>query len=142
MHDAVRVRFGDRLTGLEHVSDRVGEGQRAPVGDPLGQIVERFARSDGVPRQSISGRQPLGICAGITPFNFPAMVPMWMYPVAIACGNCFVLKPSERDPSTPLFLAELFREAGGPVPVVEAKTNKFVGLISDESLLAALENGA
>ena len=57
---------------------------------------------------SHSLRQPLGVVAGITPFNFPAMVPMWMYPVAIACGNTFVLKPSERDPSVPMRLAELF----------------------------------
>jgi malonate-semialdehyde dehydrogenase (acetylating)/methylmalonate-semialdehyde dehydrogenase len=59
-------------------------------------------------------RQPVGICAGITPFNFPAMVPMWMFPVSIACGNTFVLKPSERDPSTALKLAQLFGEAGLP----------------------------
>ncbi|WP_232526118.1 CoA-acylating methylmalonate-semialdehyde dehydrogenase [Lysobacter capsici] len=59
-------------------------------------------------------RQPLGVCAGITPFNFPAMVPMWMFPMAIACGNSFVLKPSERDPSTALRLAELLKEAGLP----------------------------
>ena len=57
-------------------------------------------------------RQPLGVCAGITPFNFPAMVPMWMYPVAIACGNTFVLKPSEKDPSCPIRLGELAIEAG------------------------------
>jgi malonate-semialdehyde dehydrogenase (acetylating) / methylmalonate-semialdehyde dehydrogenase len=61
-----------------------------------------------------SFRQPLGVCAGITPFNFPAMVPMWMYPVAIACGNTFVLKPSERDPSASNYIAELWREAGLP----------------------------
>lgn len=59
-------------------------------------------------------RQPVGVCAGITPFNFPAMVPMWMFPVAIACGNTFVLKPSEKDPSVPLRLAELMSEAGVP----------------------------
>jgi malonate-semialdehyde dehydrogenase (acetylating)/methylmalonate-semialdehyde dehydrogenase len=59
-------------------------------------------------------RQPLGVCAGITPFNFPAMVPLWMYPVAIACGNTFVLKPSEKVPSTGMRLAELFKEAGLP----------------------------
>jgi malonate-semialdehyde dehydrogenase (acetylating)/methylmalonate-semialdehyde dehydrogenase len=59
-------------------------------------------------------RQPLGVVAGITPFNFPAMVPMWMYPVAIACGNTFVLKPSEKDPSASLFCAELLVEAGLP----------------------------
>jgi malonate-semialdehyde dehydrogenase (acetylating)/methylmalonate-semialdehyde dehydrogenase len=57
-------------------------------------------------------RQPLGVCAGITPFNFPAMVPMWMFPMAIACGNTFILKPSEKDPSCPLRLAELMLEAG------------------------------
>ncbi|MDQ2928669.1 MAG: CoA-acylating methylmalonate-semialdehyde dehydrogenase [Pseudomonadota bacterium] len=59
-------------------------------------------------------RQPLGVVAGITPFNFPCMVPMWMFPVAIACGNCFVLKPSERDPSASIFMAELLRQAGLP----------------------------
>lgn len=63
---------------------------------------------------SFSFRQPLGVVAGITPFNFPAMVPMWMYPVAIAAGNCFILKPSERDPSAALFVAELWAEAGLP----------------------------
>jgi malonate-semialdehyde dehydrogenase (acetylating)/methylmalonate-semialdehyde dehydrogenase len=59
-------------------------------------------------------RQPLGVVAGITPFNFPVMVPMWMYPVALACGNTFVLKPSERDPSPSVMVAELLREAGAP----------------------------
>jgi malonate-semialdehyde dehydrogenase (acetylating)/methylmalonate-semialdehyde dehydrogenase len=59
-------------------------------------------------------RQPLGVVAGITPFNFPAMVPMWMFATAIACGNTFILKPSEKDPSASLFLAELLREAGVP----------------------------
>ena len=59
-------------------------------------------------------RQPLGVCAGITPFNFPAMVPMWMFPMAIACGNTFILKPSEKDPSCSIRLAQLFSEAGLP----------------------------
>ena len=68
--------------------------------------------STGVNVHSI--RQPLGVVAGITPFNFPAMVPMWMFPLAIACGNTFVLKPSEKDPSASLFLAELVAEAGFP----------------------------
>jgi malonate-semialdehyde dehydrogenase (acetylating) / methylmalonate-semialdehyde dehydrogenase len=63
---------------------------------------------------SFSIRQPLGVVAGITPFNFPAMVPMWMYPVAIACGNAFILKPSEKDPSAAIFMAELLEEAGLP----------------------------
>ena len=65
-----------------------------------------------------SMRQSLGVVAGITPFNFPAMVPMWMFPVAIACGNCFILKPSEKDPSLPLRLAELMMEAGAPEGVL------------------------
>jgi malonate-semialdehyde dehydrogenase (acetylating)/methylmalonate-semialdehyde dehydrogenase len=61
-----------------------------------------------------SMRQPLGVCAGIAPFNFPAMVPLWMFPIAIACGNAFILKPSEKDPSCALRLAELLKEAGLP----------------------------
>ena len=63
-------------------------------------------------------RQPLGVVAGITPFNFPAMVPLWMFPNAMACGNTFVLKPSERDPSAPRLMAELFGEAGFPPGVL------------------------
>ena len=73
-----------------------------------------FSQNVGTNIDSWSVRQPLGICAGITPFNFPAMVPMWMYPVAIACGNAFILKPSEKDPSCSIKLAELFTEAGLP----------------------------
>ena len=68
----------------------------------------------GTEVDSWSIRQPVGVCAGITPFNFPAMVPMWMYPVALACGNTFVLKPSERDPSLALRMGELLKEAGLP----------------------------
>ena len=75
-----------------------------------GEMSERVAR--GV--ESYSIRQPVGVCAGITPFNFPAMVPMWMFPVAIACGNTFVLKPSEKDPTCPLMLAQMMQEAGLP----------------------------
>jgi malonate-semialdehyde dehydrogenase (acetylating)/methylmalonate-semialdehyde dehydrogenase len=66
-----------------------------------------------------SMRQPLGVVAGITPFNFPAMIPMWMFGIAIACGNCFVLKPSEKAPSVPLRLAELMMEAGAPAGVLQ-----------------------
>ena len=62
--------------------------------------------------------QPLGVVAGITPFNFPAMVPMWMYPLAIVCGNCFILKPSEKDPSSTLFIAQLLHQAGLPQGVL------------------------
>ena len=73
-----------------------------------------FTENIGTNVDSWSTRQPLGICAGITPFNFPAMVPMWMFPIALACGNTFVLKPSERDPSASMVLAELLTEAGLP----------------------------
>ncbi|MFM7786319.1 MAG: aldehyde dehydrogenase family protein, partial [Gammaproteobacteria bacterium] len=73
-----------------------------------------FAKNVGPAIDSWSEFQPLGVVAGITPFNFPAMVPMWMYPMAIVCGNTFVLKPSERDPSPQLLIAELFKEAGLP----------------------------
>jgi len=73
-----------------------------------------FTENVGREVDSWSIRQPLGVCAGITPFNFPAMVPMWMFPVAIACGNTFILKPSEKDPTCPLRLAELLKEAGLP----------------------------
>jgi malonate-semialdehyde dehydrogenase (acetylating)/methylmalonate-semialdehyde dehydrogenase len=71
--------------------------------------------SSGVDSYSI--RQPLGVVAGITPFNFPIMVPMWMYPIAIAAGNAFILKPSEKDPSASMMVAELWREAGLPAGV-------------------------
>ena len=73
-----------------------------------------FSQNVGTNIDSWSIRQPLGVCAGITPFNFPAMVPMWMYPISIACGNSFILKPSEKDPSCSIRLAELFTEAGLP----------------------------
>ena len=67
-----------------------------------------YSENVGTDVDGYSLRQPLGVCAGITPFNFPAMVPMWMFPVAVTCGNTFILKPSEKVPSCPLRLAELF----------------------------------
>ncbi len=88
---------------------------------------------------SWSLRQPLGVCAGITPFNFPAMVPMWMFPIALACGNTFVLKPSERDPSCPLRLAELLSEAGlpdGVFNVVNGDRQAVDCLLSDPQVAA------
>ena len=97
--------------------------------------------SDNVARgvDSWSMRQPLGVCAGITPFNFPAMVPMWMFPMAIACGNTFVLKPSERDPSCPLRLAELMQQAGlpdGVLNVVNGDKEAVDTLLTDERVQA------
>ncbi|WP_119272770.1 CoA-acylating methylmalonate-semialdehyde dehydrogenase [Taklimakanibacter deserti] len=101
------------------LSDAVGEIQRGmevvefATGAPQllkGEITENV----GTRVDSHSLRQPLGVVAGITPFNFPAMVPMWMFPVALAAGNCFILKPSERDPSAALLLAQWLEEAGLP----------------------------
>ncbi len=100
-----------------------------------------FTENVGTEVDSWSTRQPLGVCAGITPFNFPAMVPMWMFPLAIACGNTFILKPSEKDPSCSIMLAQLFKEAGlpdgvfnvvnGDKEVVDAfLTNKDIAAIS------------
>jgi malonate-semialdehyde dehydrogenase (acetylating) / methylmalonate-semialdehyde dehydrogenase len=96
---------GEVLRGLEVVEFACGIPQllKGEYSDQVSSTVD-----------SLSFRQPLGVCAGITPFNFPAMVPMWMHPVAIACGNSFVLKPSERDPSASNFVAELYAEAGLP----------------------------
>jgi len=73
-----------------------------------------FSEQVGTGVDCYSLRQPIGVCAGVTPFNFPAMVPMWMFPIAIVCGNCFILKPSEKDPSCSVKLAELLSEAGFP----------------------------
>ncbi|MHC9418157.1 CoA-acylating methylmalonate-semialdehyde dehydrogenase [Sphingomonas citri] len=87
-----------------------------------------------------SMRQPLGIGAGITPFNFPAMIPMWMFGVAIACGNAFLLKPSERDPSVPVRLAELMLEAGAPEGILQVVhgDKEMVDAILDHPAIAAV----
>src|SRR5215472_1612504 len=106
------------------LSDAEGEVQRGievvefACGIPQllkGEISEAVATGIDV----ISVRQPLGVVAGITPFNFPAMVPLWMFPVALACGNCFILKPSEKDPSASLVLGELLTESGLPANVFQ-----------------------
>ena len=76
-----------------------------------------FSRDVGAGIDCASVREPLGVCAGVSPFNFPAMVPLWMFPLAIACGNTFIMKPSEKDPSCAVRLAELFTEAGLPAGV-------------------------
>jgi len=100
---------GEVARGLENIEFACG------VADALKGTYTEHA-STGVDVYSV--RQPLGVCAGITPFNFPAMVPLWMFPNAVACGNTFVLKPSERDPSAPRFIVELAQEAGFPPGVV------------------------
>ena len=96
---------GEATRGLEVVEFATG----------IPQLLKgEFSEQVGTAIDSWSMRQPLGVVAGITPFNFPAMVPMWMFPVAIACGNAFLLKPSERDPGASIIIAELLREAGLP----------------------------
>ncbi|OZG75097.1 methylmalonate-semialdehyde dehydrogenase (acylating) [Hahella sp. CCB-MM4] len=81
----------------------------------MGETVENVARDI----DTSSYLQPLGVCAGITPFNFPAMIPLWMFPLALACGNTFILKPSEQDPLTPMQIAEIFQQAGFPKGVLQ-----------------------
>ena len=122
--ELVRQRAEDlaRLIVSEHgkvLSDARGEVQRGlevvdfACGIP--QLIKgEFSENVSAGVDSYSLRQPLGVVAGITPFNFPVMVPMWMFPIAIAAGNSFILKPSERDPSPALLLAELWRDAGLP----------------------------
>ena len=100
---------GDIFRGLEVVEHACSIGTLS-----LGEFAENVA--GGVDTYFI--RQPIGVCAGITPFNFPAMIPLWMFPMAIVCGNTFVLKPSEQDPMTPMLLAELAIEAGVPPGVL------------------------
>ncbi|MEM7664090.1 MAG: CoA-acylating methylmalonate-semialdehyde dehydrogenase [Pseudomonadota bacterium] len=99
---------GEVTRGLEVVEFAVG----APT-----HLKGEFSENVGTGVDTHMIRQPLGVVAGITPFNFPAMVPMWMFPVALAAGNCFVLKPSERDPSASMLIAEWLAEAGLPVGV-------------------------
>jgi malonate-semialdehyde dehydrogenase (acetylating)/methylmalonate-semialdehyde dehydrogenase len=128
----VMFRFKELLeANADRIARTISQEHGKTVEDALGEVtrgieVVEFAcgapqllkgdYSDGVGRgvDSFSLRQPLGVVAGITPFNFPAMVPMWMFPIALVCGNAFILKPSERDPSASILLAELLKEAGLP----------------------------
>ncbi len=111
-----------RMLTMEHgkvLSDALGEVQRGieviEYACGLSELLKgQYSENVSTEVDAYSIRQPVGVVAGITPFNFPAMVPMWMYPVAIACGNTFVLKPSERDPSVTNFCAELLKQAGLP----------------------------
>lgn len=120
---------------IDELADLVGREHGKTLADAKGSVVRgievvefacgiphllkgEFTEQVGTGVDSFSIRQPVGIAAGITPFNFPAMVPLWMYPIAIACGNTFILKPSERDPSCPVRLTELLEEAGAPAGVL------------------------
>ncbi|WNC72008.1 CoA-acylating methylmalonate-semialdehyde dehydrogenase [Thalassotalea psychrophila] len=136
-----------KLIGQEHGKishDAAGEIQRGienvefACGAPE-LLKGEHSRNVGPNIDSWSEFQPLGVVAGITPFNFPAMVPMWMFPLAIVCGNCFVLKPSERDPSSTLFIAQLLKEAGlpdGVMNVVNGDKEAVDVLLSDQRIKA------
>ncbi|MGF1768365.1 CoA-acylating methylmalonate-semialdehyde dehydrogenase [Enterovibrio makurazakiensis] len=116
-----------RLIGEEHgkiAHDAAGELQRGienvEYACAAAELLKgEYSKNVGPSIDSWSEHQPLGVVAGITPFNFPAMVPLWMFPMALVCGNCFILKPSEKDPSTSLFIATLLKEAGLPDGVMQ-----------------------
>lgn len=101
IHDA----RGELQRGIENVEYACGAPEF---------LKGEYSRNVGPNIDSWSEHQPLGVVVGITPFNFPAMVPLWMYPLALVCGNCFILKPSEKDPSAALYVAHLLKEAGLP----------------------------
>ncbi len=135
------------LITLEHgkvLNDAQGELQRGIENVEYACSVPELLKGEhsknvGPAIDSWSEFQPLGVCAGITPFNFPAMVPLWMWPMAVACGNTFVLKPSERDPSSALFIAELGIEAGipaGVLNVVNGDKEAVDTLLSDKRIQA------
>lgn len=125
-HDAA----GELQRGIECVEYACGVAEH---------LKGEHSKNVGPNIDSWSEFQPLGVVTGITPFNFPAMVPLWMYPMAIACGNTFVLKPSERDPSSTLFIAQLLEEAGLPKGVMNVVNGDKVAvdvLLSDQRVKA------
>ncbi|XP_023763024.1 methylmalonate-semialdehyde dehydrogenase [acylating], mitochondrial [Lactuca sativa] len=122
---------GDVFRGLEVVEHASGMASLQ-----MGEFASNV--SHGIDTYSI--REPLGVCAGICPFNFPAMIPLWMFPVAVTCGNTFVLKPSEKDPGASMMLAELAMEAGLPNGVLNIVhgTNDIVNAICDDEDIKAI----
>ncbi|XP_015892225.1 methylmalonate-semialdehyde dehydrogenase [acylating], mitochondrial isoform X1 [Ziziphus jujuba] len=122
---------GDVFRGLEVVEHACGMATLQ-----MGEYVSNV--SNGIDTYSI--REPLGVCAGICPFNFPAMIPLWMFPIAVTCGNTFVLKPSEKDPGASIILAELASEAGLPDGVLNIVhgTNDVVNAICDDDDIRAV----
>jgi len=136
-----------QLIGEEHgkiVHDAGGELQRGIENVEYACYAPELLKGEhsknvGPSIDAWSEMQPLGVVAGITPFNFPVMVPLWMYPMAIVCGNCFILKPSERDPSSALFVAQLLKEAGlpdGVLQVVNGDKEAVDALLSDKRIQA------
>ncbi len=137
-----------RLLSSEHgkvIDDAKGDVQRGleviefACGIPQA-LKGEYTQGAGPGIDVSSMRQPIGIGAGITPFNFPAMIPMWMFGMAIACGNAFIIKPSERDPSVPVRLAELFLEAGAPEGILQVVhgDKEMVDAILDHPAIGAI----
>ncbi|MGB0942148.1 MAG: CoA-acylating methylmalonate-semialdehyde dehydrogenase [Marinomonas sp.] len=125
-HDAA----GELQRGIENVEYACGAPEL---------LKGEHSKNVGPNIDSWSEFQPLGVVAGITPFNFPAMVPLWMFPMALVCGNCFILKPSERDPSSTLFIAQLLQEAGlpdGVMNVVNGDKEAVDTLLHDDRIKA------
>ncbi len=153
----VMFRFKQLLEANEaHIAHLISEEHGKTLEDAVGELkrgienVEfacaapellkgEYSRNVGPNIDAWTDLQPVGVVAGITPFNFPAMVPLWMYPLAIVCGNCFILKPSERDPSSTLYIAELLIEAGlpkGVMSVVNGDKQAVDGLIQSPHVKA------
>ncbi|UTV98432.1 CoA-acylating methylmalonate-semialdehyde dehydrogenase [Marinomonas rhizomae] len=125
-HDAA----GELQRGIENVEYACGAPEL---------LKGEHSKNVGPNIDSWSEFQPLGVVAGITPFNFPAMVPLWMFPMALVCGNCFILKPSERDPSSTLFIAQLLKEAGlpdGVMNVINGDKEAVDTLLNDDRIKA------
>lgn len=125
-HDAK----GELQRGIENVEFACGAPEL---------LKGEYSKNVGPDIDSWSEFQPLGVVAGITPFNFPAMVPLWMYPAALVCGNCFILKPSERDPSSALFIAHLLTQAGlpdGVMTVINGDKEAVDTLLTDQRVQA------
>ncbi len=158
-HKRARVlaRFGALIEERKHqLAEIISAEHGKTVSDAAGEVMrglEVVEFACGIPQllkgeytegvgphiDAYSVRQPLGVVAGITPFNFPAMVPLWMFPVAIACGNTFVLKPSEQDPSAAIELARLLTEAGAPegvLNVVHGQRETVEALVADPAVKA------
>ncbi len=153
----IMFKFKELLeSNAERICELIGEEHGKISHDAMGELqrgIENVEYACGIPEllkgehsrnvgpgiDSWSEFQPLGVVAGITPFNFPAMVPMWMFPMAIAAGNTFVLKPSERDPSSTLYIAQLLHEAGlpaGVLNVVNGDKEAVDTLLNDERIKA------
>ncbi|MCP4412536.1 MAG: CoA-acylating methylmalonate-semialdehyde dehydrogenase [Gammaproteobacteria bacterium] len=140
--DKICAMIGEEHGKITH--DALGELQRGIENIEYACYAPELLKGEhsknvGPSIDSWSEFQPLGVVAGITPFNFPAMVPLWMYPMAIVCGNTFVLKPSERDPSSTLYIAELLNEAGlpdGVINVVNGDKEAVDTLLTDQRVMA------